>query len=188
MLKWPLASDHQVQGWVRNLTHRFLSLESAIALTARETMFRVVVLRSHQPQGNIRSPRVNDNLIPGLLGLKLLVALRALVTAVLCVIMLEVVISENPLNKVGEREPDSLRAHCKIRGHTPNIRGDVLPCSAMQVPISKRASSGGLTTNLIHRLLGPEFAIAFRALYHTVLFIMVLWDGICTRSRNQQNG
>ena len=139
MLKWPLASNHQGQGWVRNLIHRFLSLESAIALTAREMMFRVVVLiRSHQPQGSIRSPGVNDNLILGLLGLKLLVALRALITAVLCVIMLETIVSENPLNKAGgRREPDSSSARRQIRGHTRNIRCDVLPCSAMQVSVSR---------------------------------------------------
>jgi len=88
MLRWQLASDHQVQGWVRNLIHRLLSLESAVALAARETMFRVVVLRSHQPQGSIHSPGVNSNLIPRCLGLKLPVTLRALVTAVLRVIML----------------------------------------------------------------------------------------------------
>lgn len=78
---------------------------------------------------------MNDNLISGFLGLKLLVALRALVTAVLCVIMLEVIISKNPSDKVEEREPDSSSARRQIRGHTRNIRRDVLPCSAMQVPI-----------------------------------------------------
>jgi len=88
MLKWSLASGHQVQGWVRNLIHRLLSPEIAAALTALDAMLFVIVLRSHQPQGSAPSPGVNNNLSPGCLSLKLEVTHNALIVAVLCVIML----------------------------------------------------------------------------------------------------
>ena len=51
-------------------------------------MFYVIVLRSHQLHGSTLSAGVNNNLIPGRLGLKLAVTLSAFVAAVLRGIML----------------------------------------------------------------------------------------------------
>jgi len=87
MLKWLSADNCQIQGLVRNLIHGFLGLELAIALTALEAMFCVLVLSSRQSRGTIRNEGSNRNLIPGSLGLKLAVALSTLET-VFCVIVL----------------------------------------------------------------------------------------------------
>lgn len=88
MLKQLSADVYRVQSWIRDLIHRTLGLELAAARNAFETMFCVVVLRSHQLQGCGHNAGLNDDLISGVLCLKLAVALSALEAAVFCVIML----------------------------------------------------------------------------------------------------
>ena len=88
MLNQLSADGYRVQSWIRDLIHRTLGLELAAARKAFETMFCVIVLGSHQPQGCGHNAGLNDDLISGILCLKLAVALGALEAAVFRIIML----------------------------------------------------------------------------------------------------
>lgn len=69
-------------------------------------MLCVIVLRSHQLQGSVRNAGANNNLIPGLLGRKLTVALTTLKTLVFRAVMLGDG-QQEAFESSSEREPES---------------------------------------------------------------------------------